>query len=329
MSSPETLLSPYGSVGESLACVPQPNASTSTERTLLLIKILEYYFRPMCQGLRKGYPDRIITEFGNAVERRKNVPHIEGLKEFSDTIEKIRDSNEHPHILVVANHPDFLRTRLQSPLWFMSVPYTMGKILGRDPYVFVNGDFVPEIVARNTRLLRVMASENSVILKMSSEAMLDERPNGFFILPEGTTAKDDCMMKARSGGTLRPMEAAVKNDRNLVVLPVAFIQRSARRGDKVLIPGHDEYIVRTGDHVSAKDLLPAGYKFDIHDINEGREQRGPVIDGIMTDIAEMMPPEKRGYYARRVDERERKRLKNQSPAEPLVLFQGIQGRIIN
>lgn len=133
-------------------------------------------------------------------------------------------------------------------------------------------------------------------MQTSKQVLLRDSPQGFVIFPEGTTPSEDRMVKARSGGTLTLIEAAVDNKVPLAVLPVALNQKTVWRGETV---GKDRYEIRTGAPRRAVDLLPPNYR-------RGKvEARREVMDSIMIDIAKMMPEEKRGDYAQAVEERRR------------------------
>jgi hypothetical protein len=238
------------------------------------------------RALRRGKQNRIISELGNSFKENNRFPEIAGLDVFEEKVREIVHSERKPHLLVAGNHPDFLRAGLQKPLWYTTIPYVMGEVRGEDPYVFVSGKMTPEFLARRTHAIRVWSEGSKDGLNSVGKTLLDDERHSYLILPEGASCRKDRMIAARTGGVLQLLDIAVTNNVPLAVLPVALVQETRWRGE---VRGKDRYAVHTGKEVYADELLPTGFK-------STAGSRGEVIDRIMTDIAEMMPKEKRGYY---------------------------------
>jgi hypothetical protein len=249
------------------------------------------------RALRKGEPNHLIAELGNSFKENGRFPEVAGLDLLEAKVRDIKTSEREPHLLVVGNHPDFLRAGLEKPLWYMTVLYVIGEVMGEDPYVFVSGKLSPEFLERRTHALRVWDGKTTEIFEKVEVGLKDrEVQKCYFILPEGQSCREDRMVAARTGATFRLVEIAVKNKIPLAVLPIALVQETVYRNE---VKGKkDVYAVHIGEEIYADELLKEGYG------RSTAELRGRVVDEIMTRVAEMLPDEKQGFYRDFVERRE-------------------------
>ncbi len=268
--------------------------------------------------MKAYFSERPITEFGRIIEKNGTYPEFEGVDNFRNKLQEIKNLPEKPHVLVVANHPDFIRSGVREPLWLLLGASVMGEVFETEPHLFVSNNFYIKTLFENTSLIPVLSRSdggrkhsqffesrreriNKESLNRTHKALMDSKQQIFFIMPEGETSPGDVLMKGKPNGTLSLIEAAVDNKVPLVVLPIALTQKTVARGET---EGIDKCEGRIGNYITAEELLPIEKRAQKDNYEAYRKIRRSVIDSIMTDIADMLPANKRGYYREFVENRE-------------------------
>lgn len=133
--------------------LPSKGPRVSVDRSATPLELAKIWGRYIKQGGQAFLRDEIarwrsekrpqgITEFGKLVVESKKFPGIQGLDDFKGKAEEVVNSPHRRHLLVVANHPDLLRSGSLFPLWISALLTTVGEITGEDPYVFARREFV-------------------------------------------------------------------------------------------------------------------------------------------------------------------------------------------
>jgi hypothetical protein len=256
----------------------------------------------------RGIPSHtVITRMGQSIKDDPGIPHPRGLDELKNKLQYLWDGGK-TNILIIANHPDFVRPDLQNSLWYIEIFGTMGEVIGIDPYIFISSEVLPKAaMALSDRLLIVETQKDQKVeeSRQSVKSNIDPRHNArilhrvrtkiqsnekniFFIFPEGQNAKNDIMIQPRLGvSTIIKM--AERYNKPLVILPIALIQNLAFRDKSRSI---DQYVVVTGDPVTLSNL-PKSTEVAT------KKRREVTVEYIMSKIAGMLPREKLGYFKSR------------------------------